>query len=64
MWGADRIGNVSCPTGAPGESEVEAKFLTLASPIIGEANAVRLKEALLQLESLSVRDALRSCAVA
>ncbi|ESZ65972.1 hypothetical protein X727_27565 [Mesorhizobium sp. L103C119B0] len=57
------------PTGAPGgpafgPSEVEAKFLTLTSPIIGEANAVRLKEALLELESLSVRDALKSCAVA
>ncbi|MFC3320543.1 MmgE/PrpD family protein [Mesorhizobium cantuariense] len=57
------------PTGAPGgpafgPAEVEAKFLTLTSPIIGEANAVHLKEALLELESLSVRDALKPCAVA
>ncbi|MER8371004.1 MmgE/PrpD family protein [Mesorhizobium sp. M1378] len=57
------------PTGAPGgpafgPAEVEAKFLTLARPIIGEANAMRLKHALLELESLSVRDALKSCAVA
>ncbi|MER9249941.1 MmgE/PrpD family protein [Mesorhizobium sp. M0590] len=57
------------PTGAPGgpafgPGEVEAKFLTLASPILGEANAVRLKEALLELEALSVREALKSCVVA
>ncbi|MBB6414416.1 MmgE/PrpD family protein [Mesorhizobium sangaii] len=57
------------PTGAPGgpafgPAQVEAKFLTLVKPVFGEANAVRLKESLLELESLSVRDALKSCAVA
>lgn len=56
------------PTGAPGgpafgPAEVEAKFITLASPVIGESNAVRLKEALLELEFLSVRDALKFCAL-
>ncbi|WP_084646992.1 MmgE/PrpD family protein [Mesorhizobium sp. WSM2561] len=56
------------PTGAPGgppfgRLEVEAKFLRLTSPVIGEANAVRLRKALLELEALSVRDALKSCAM-
>lgn len=56
------------PTGAPGGSafgraEVEAKFLTLTSPVIGEANAVHLKDALLELEALTVRDALKACAM-
>ncbi|WP_027170253.1 MmgE/PrpD family protein [Mesorhizobium sp. WSM3224] len=56
------------PTGAPGgppfgSAEVGAKFLTIASPVIGEAKAASLKEALLKLEDLSVRDALKSCAM-
>ncbi|MER9984450.1 MmgE/PrpD family protein, partial [Mesorhizobium sp. M0103] len=42
------------PTGAPGgpafgQAEVEAKFLALAGTVIGRTNAVRLKEALLEL---------------
>ncbi|MGX5805182.1 MmgE/PrpD family protein [Bradyrhizobium sp. Arg314] len=56
------------PTGAPGgpafgQPEVEAKFFTLASPVIGESNARHLKAALLELEALSVREALKSCAM-
>ncbi|WP_404926346.1 MmgE/PrpD family protein [Mesorhizobium sp. ORM16] len=69
LWNGETLcEEAEIPTGAPGGPafgpvEVEAKFLTLTSPIIGEANAVRLKEALLELESLSVREALESCAV-
>ncbi|WP_209647440.1 MmgE/PrpD family protein, partial [Sinorhizobium mexicanum] len=56
------------PTGAPGgpafgQAEVEAKFLTLASPVIGAINAARLKQSLLELEGLSVRNALKPCAM-
>ncbi|WFU51684.1 MmgE/PrpD family protein [Sinorhizobium terangae] len=55
------------PTGAPGgpafgQAEVEAKFLTLATPHIGQSNANHLMEALLKLEALSVREALQFCA--
>lgn len=52
------------PAGAPGGPsfagpEAEAKFLSLTSPIVGDAKAMRLKEALLNLETGSARDALR-----
>lgn len=67
--GVTHSAEAEIPTGAPGgpafgQAEIESKFLSLATPHIGEANAQHLMEALLKLEALSVREALQFCAVA
>jgi len=67
--GVTHSAEAEIPTGAPGgpafgQAEIESKFLSLATPHIGEANAQHLMETLLKLEALSVREALQFCAVA
>ncbi|RWI32360.1 MAG: hypothetical protein EOR30_26280 [Mesorhizobium sp.] len=67
--GTKVLADAEVPTGAPGgpafdRPEVEYKFLTITAPVLGLTVAETIRDAVLEIESLRVRDVLQRASAA